>query len=282
MTKRGNPSRGNPNRQPTKMAEEVRTNIIEAQADRKIPSVSASHRVPHTPQQPQAAGGSGQSLPNFVDAGGAYSGIEGDPIQLNGLVRFEDDPAPTILWEIVSGGTGTFLPSAAVEDPTFTPDQSGPYVLRLTGTGVPFGPLTDTADLTSEVFNPVTFIGSFDPFDLVVDTPISPRDVSIGYTGSGTPFVYSLTGTAWPAWVNLDVNTGIITGTPDTVETTTGHTVTATDTRTNTAVSNTFSIDVVASSVPVEFIGNIADLSLEVGVACLLYTSDAADERVRV
>jgi hypothetical protein len=210
--------------------------------------------------------GGGGVIGDLVNAGGPYSGFEKAAIQLNGTVIFVDDPSPTILWTIESGGTGVFS-DASITNPTFTPDLPGDYVLRLTGTGVPAGALFDLTNLTSVERQHVTFTGNFAPFDLTVDVPITPRDVSPSYEGDWTPFVYTLTGTAWPAWASIDPNTGIITGTPDTVELTTGHTVTATDTDANTAVSNTFDINVVADSVPVEFTGNIADIVGEVGVA---------------
>jgi hypothetical protein len=97
-----------------------------------------------------ALGMDGAIYGDNVDAGGPYpDAILDQPQQLDGTVFFVDDPSPTIAWTIDSGGTGTFLPSAAIADPTFTPDAVGPYVLRLTGTGVPTGPLFDTASLTS-------------------------------------------------------------------------------------------------------------------------------------
>jgi hypothetical protein len=85
-----------------------------------------------------------------VDAGGPYSGDQAAAIQLNGTVTPGTDPAPTLLWTIVSGGTGTFS-SASIEDPTFTPDDVGAYVLRLSADPSDGAAVTDTANLTSNI-----------------------------------------------------------------------------------------------------------------------------------
>lgn len=92
----------------------------------------------------------------IVDAGGPYSGTVDTPIALNATVTPGTDPAPTLLWTIDSGpGTGDFLPSATVEDPTFTPDLTGTYTLRLTVTPSDVAPVFDTASLDSQGFVPV-------------------------------------------------------------------------------------------------------------------------------
>ena len=93
----------------------------------------------------------------IVDAGGPYSGTVDTPIALNATVTPGSDPAPTLLWTIDSGpGTGVFLPSATVEDPTFTPDLTGTYTLRLTATPSDTAPVFDTASLDSQGFVPVS------------------------------------------------------------------------------------------------------------------------------
>lgn len=106
-----------------------------------------------------------------VDAGGPYQApnLE-DPIQLNGTVRFEADPNPSILWEIESGpGGGIFEPSANVEDPTFLPNAYGTYILKLTGDPTPGAPLSDTA--TMFVYDaPIVDAGG--PYSGTVSTPI--------------------------------------------------------------------------------------------------------------
>jgi hypothetical protein len=205
---------------------------------------------------------------DYVSAGGPYQVVEGETIQLDGTASFLDDPAPTYLWEIVSGGTGTFSPSATVEDPTFTPDSDGAYVLRLTATGVPAGPLSDDADLTSLVYVPVTFgQNSIDPYDIAEGASGTRQSAPFFVPGNVGPLVYTLTGTAWPVWADIDANTGVVTYTNATpIASTSGHTVTATDGKGTPAVSNTFDINVVAQSVPVEFVGpNLGPYVVEIG-----------------
>lgn len=203
-----------------------------------------------------------------VNAGGPYESVTGIDLQVQGYVS-GFDPGYTLVWGEDSG-QGLFTDGTTLT-PTYRAlsDLPADRIFTLTVSGEVGGVPTviqDTTPCTNEPYIAVSFTAFFSPFDLEVDVPISPRDASGAYSGNATPFVYSLTGTTWPAWVNLDVNTGIITGTPDTVEMTTGHTVTATDTRAGTAVSNEFAINVVPGVIEVEFIGNIADLVLEENV----------------
>lgn len=97
-------------------------------------------------------------IPPTVDAGGPYSGLDDTPIALDATVVPGTDPAPALLWEIDSGpGSGVFLPSATVEDPTFTPDMQGVYMLKLTATPFDGPAVEDIATLTST--GPVTLPG---------------------------------------------------------------------------------------------------------------------------
>jgi hypothetical protein len=68
-----------------------------------------------------------------VDAGGPYTAEKDVATVLDATIVLGTDPSPTLLWTIVSGGTGTFSDDS-IEDPTFTPDNNGGYVLRLTVT----------------------------------------------------------------------------------------------------------------------------------------------------
>lgn len=83
-----------------------------------------------------------------VEAGGPYSGEIDTAIALSSTVTPGSDSNPTLLWEIVSGGTGTFS-STSVADPTFTPDVAGLYILRLTATPNDAEAVSDNASLTS-------------------------------------------------------------------------------------------------------------------------------------
>lgn len=83
-----------------------------------------------------------------VEAGGPYSGEVSTAISLDATVTNGSDSNPTLLWEIVSGGTGTFSDST-IADPTFTPDSAGSYVLRLTVTPADAAATSDVATVTS-------------------------------------------------------------------------------------------------------------------------------------
>ncbi len=118
------------------------------------------------------------SVPPTVDAGGPYAGPSGSPTPLNATVTPGSDPTPALLWTIDSGGTGTFLPSATVEDPTFTPTfpTVGPYTLRLTVTPSDTAPVFDTASFDSQAVAPVVDAGG--PYSGTVDTLI-PLDATV-------------------------------------------------------------------------------------------------------
>jgi hypothetical protein len=66
------------------------------------------------------------------------------------------------------------------------------------------------------------------------------------FGGNDLPFVYTLSAGTLPSGLALGSATGAITGTPDTVETQAGITITCTDASTDTAVTNAFEIDILA------------------------------------
>lgn len=69
------------------------------------------------------------------------------------------------------------------------------------------------------------------------------------FSGSLTPFTYTLQAGALPTGLSLGSSTGEITGTPTVVETQSGIVVRATDTGTNTADTNAFEIEITAPPV---------------------------------
>ena len=91
--------------------------------------------------RPGIAGG---EQPPTVDAGGPYVGTIAVGTLLAATVTPGTDPAPTNKWTIQSGGTGTF-DDDTLEDPTFTPDNNGTYVLLLTVSSTDSADVTDTA-----------------------------------------------------------------------------------------------------------------------------------------
>lgn len=113
------------------------------------------------------------STPPTVDAGGPYSGQAGDPIQLAATVTPGDDAAPVYAWTEVTALGGVFS-NPALEDPTFTPDQAGSYILRLTVTSAYDPDVTDDANLSSSsgpvVTEPTVEAGG--PYEGNEDTPI--------------------------------------------------------------------------------------------------------------
>ncbi len=113
------------------------------------------------------------AVPPTVDAGGPYNGPSGQATALNATVTPGTDPTPALLWTIDSGGAGTFLPNATVEDPTFTPTfpTVGPYTLRLTVTPSDTPPVFDTAAFESDPVAPIVDAGG--PYSGTVDTPIA-------------------------------------------------------------------------------------------------------------
>ena len=66
------------------------------------------------------------------------------------------------------------------------------------------------------------------------------------FAGGEGPFTYSVQAGVLPSGMSLDSNTGVISGTPDTVETQAGIVIRITDNNTATADSNSFTLDVVA------------------------------------
>ena len=113
-------------------------------------------------------GGSGAPI---VNAGGPYSGTVSTPIQLAATAVAGADPAPVLIWSIVSGGTGTFSDSS-IEDPTFTPDAEGAYVLQLSVDPNDGVPVLDTATLASEAVLIPPSVVAGGPYSGTVSTPI--------------------------------------------------------------------------------------------------------------
>jgi len=88
----------------------------------------------------QAAGATAPT----VEAGGPYEASRAHEVTLDATITPGTDPAPTNLWTIVSGGTGSFN-DATLADPIFIPDATGTYTLRLTVTSSDAGVVTDDA-----------------------------------------------------------------------------------------------------------------------------------------
>jgi hypothetical protein len=249
--------------------------IRASQASRGVPLSTGASRVPYTPQTAQGVGGGIWVDPDFpiiTQQPQNQTGVDGGEAVFSVTAVSGDESLLTYQWQdFIFGGwndltDGASVGGATTDTLTLTGVNSFiDYVdFRCVVTNDSGTTISKTARLN--VLFDVSFSGTYQPFDLEQFVPISPRDASVGFSGDYIPFVYSLTGTTWPAWVILDVTTGIVTGTPGPVQNTTGHTVTATDAESNVASSNAFTINVVAGVIDAEFIGNIDDINVTVNI----------------
>lgn len=146
-------------------------------------------------------------------------------------------------------GTGLSLnTSSGVITGTPTSTASLSIQVRATDTG------TNTAvtNLFSLNINaaatPVSFTGTVPAISGTQNSAITPVDTSTYFTGSLTPFSYSLFSGTLPTGVTLNTSTGIISGTP-TVSFSGNIVVRATDTGSNVANSNSIAVNIAAATV---------------------------------
>jgi hypothetical protein len=114
---------------------------------------------------------------------------------------------------------------------------------------------------------PVSFSGTVNNQTATVGTAFNLALASF-FSGSLTPFTYSLVaGSLTGTGLSLNASTGAITGTPTGAATISGLQVRATDTASNTAQTNAFSITVAASATPVNFTGTVPAITGTAGTA---------------
>jgi hypothetical protein len=89
---------------------------------------------------------------------------------------------------------------------------------------------------------PVAFTGTVPTQTYTVDEAITPLDLSGFFSGTETPFTYSVQSGTLPTGLSLNTSTGVISGTPTVVAEPTSIVVRATDDATNTADTNSFEI----------------------------------------
>jgi hypothetical protein len=104
----------------------------------------------------------------------------------------------------------------------------------------------------------VSFSGTVPNQSATVGSPFSLALASY-FTGTETPFTYSVQSGTLPDGLSLNTSTGEITGTPTTVETQVGIVIRATDTALNTADTNSFEIASAAMTSEITFVGTVAN-----------------------
>ena len=158
--------------------------------------------------------------------------------------------------------TGSVLIDAGVTISGFTTDIIG--TTRPQGAGYDIGAFEYGSGASS---TPIAFSGS-------VSNQTGPEgaaialDLSTYFSGSETPFAYSVQSGTLPAGLSLNTSTGVISGTPTTAGVSSGIVVRATDATPDTADTNSFSITINATNTSPSFTGpSIAAISATEGVA---------------
>jgi hypothetical protein len=113
---------------------------------------------------------------------------------------------------------------------------------------------------------PVSFSGTVPTRNGVVSTAASFTNAGF-FAGAATPFAYTLQAGTLPAGLTLGASTGIISGTPTTAGTSSGIVIRATDTASNTADTNSYSIVIAATNASPTFPGTISNISGAAGSA---------------
>lgn len=124
-----------------------------------------------------------------------------------------------------------------------TPESRSTYVAGALPPNTALGGDTPT--------NPVTFSGTVPAQSWVEGAAITPLNLSTYFSGDLTPFSYAVTSGTLPAGLSLNASTGVISGTPTTPTSAVNIVVTATDSGSNAASTNSFSVTITAAAVAV-------------------------------
>lgn len=163
-------------------------------------------------------------------------------LSANDVVRFEYDGVDTLAVK-VNGVT--------IDTYTDASPRTGAAYIGLYSYSMPAGDTWRLDDFEGGDLpasgTPVSFSGTIPTQSATEGTPFSV-DLSTYFSGSETPFTYSVQSGALPTGLTLNSSTGVISGTPTTAGTASGIVIRATDTGAGTADSNGFSITVAAAS----------------------------------
>lgn len=123
--------------------------------------------------------------------------------------------------------------------------------------------------------SPVSFTGTVPTQNAVVGTPFNLALASY-FSGTLTPFTYSVQSGVLPDGLTLAPDTGVISGTP-TGAVNLDLQVRATDTGTNTAVTNLFALDIAAAGSPPAGTFTVGTITTTQTTASVPYTYSAVD-----
>lgn len=169
------------------------------------------------------------------------------------------------LWEYVGGNPGAATIEADIVwiawfDIALTPTQVSDLYASL-------GADNTFALVEGGAATPVSFSGSVANQTGTEGAAFS-LDLSSYFSGTETPFAYSVQAGTLPAGLSLNSSTGVISGTPTTAGVSSGIVIRATDATPDTADTNGFSITINAANTSPSFTGpNIDNISGTEGVA---------------
>lgn len=177
------------------------------------------------------------------------TGAVGAPYSLDLSTYFSGSLTPFTYFLLFGDLTGTGLSlntSTGVISGTPTGAANLDLQVRATDTGTNTA-VTNLFALDITATTPVSFTGTIPAITGTQNAAITPVDTSTYFSGSLTPFTYSLLSGTLPSGVTLNSSTGVISGTP-TVSFSGNIVVRATDTGSNTADSNSISVTIAAAA----------------------------------
>lgn len=123
----------------------------------------------------------------------------------------------------------------------------------------------------------VAFEGVIPPLNVAQGVAMTPINLSAYFSGSATPFVYSVQSGTLPTGIALNSTTGVLSGTPTTPHIT-AIVIRATAANSETAGSNSFVITVAASLTPPQGAVTISSVTPSTTTAVVTYSYDNSDQ----